>query len=800
MVIEEIRYLCNMRRNYDGGYMNVNLTFKKVVDQYVTRLQHEESNFKKLYISSILQYVDEHEELVNGIQEDELAIHKESINVLLSDLFPAALTLNEIKAATIPFSDILFNKTERLKNIFKDAGEDFKLLIMTDNSFDTFRMSCGVILNQLYGKSIDLGRPILIKIPDANGVNRTYRVAYNADFVDIELNDERYRLSEKDIKNLLRSPDDEELWKKGFPKGSYTFNGFGIVNFTDVTMDAAISDLKTVLLDSTNSKKDQTEKMESIFRNIFNLENLRVGFTSYDNYDKTFESVGYHDSESFLLADSHEKHCDNALCAHSYQLLIEEFEPLVITDVEDYGAKIQNKFLTDNLLKNDIKSAIFYPITKSKKLIGILEIVSKKKFALNSFNVIKIDSIAGYIKAALIRTEQEYENSVKALIQTECTSIHSSVQWKFEREARRILKARARNSQSESFKDVKFEDVHPLYGQIDIVGSSDARNEAIKFDLLNQLDKVCEIFAFAKAYEKLPIYDQISYRVLEYRKELESGSIDANSERDIIKLLTEEINPVMEHLMQLSPKIVEMVGDYQLEIDESSGVIYKTRNDYDNTVQAINESLSACIDRRQLEAQEIFPHFFERFKTDGVEHNIYVGSSVAVDQEFNVVYLYNLRLWQLQTMIEMENKFYSVQENLPTVIEAASMILVFDNTLSIRYRIDEKRFDVDGAYNARYEVIKKRIDKANIKGTDERITQKGKIAIVYTNKETEREYMRYISFLQYNNLLGKEIEHLELEDVQGVVGLKALRVNVLYDVKVASGTLTYEDLVKELHL
>jgi hypothetical protein len=27
--------------------------------------------------------------------------------------------------------------------------------------------------------------------------------------------------------------------------------------------------------------------------------------------------------------------------------------------------------------------------------------------------------------------------------------------------------------------------------------------------------------------------------------------------------------------------------------------------------------------------------------------------------------------------------------------------------------MDEKRFDVDGTYNARYEVVKKRIDKAN---------------------------------------------------------------------------------------
>jgi hypothetical protein len=257
---------------------------------------------------------------------------------------------------------------------------------------------------------------------------------------------------------------------------------------------------------------------------------------------------------------------------------------------------------------------------------------------------------------------------------------------------------------------------------------------------------------------------------------------------------------VMKHLLKLPLEVSELVKGYQAQVETNSGVIYKERNNYDTSVQAINEALTSAIDKRQQEAQQIFPHYFERFKTDGVEHNIYVGSSITVEQEFNVVYLYNLRLWQLQTMIEMENKFYSIQENLPSVIEAASMILVFDNTLSIRYRIDEKRFDVDGAYNARYEVVKKRIDKAHIKGTEERITKKGKIAIIFTDKETEREYLRYISFLQHNNLLGKEIEHFELEDVQGVVGLKALRVSVLYNIEITEGTLSYDDLVKELQV
>ena len=45
-------------------------------------------------------------------------------------------------------------------------------------------------------------------------------------------------------------------------------------------------------------------------------------------------------------------------------------------------------------------------------------------------------------------------------------------------------------------------------------------------------------------------------------------------------------------------------------------------------------------------------------------------------------------------------------------LEVAHLILVQHMPMAIRFRFDEKRFDIDGAYNMRYEIVKKRIDKA----------------------------------------------------------------------------------------
>ena len=104
--------------------------------------------------------------------------------------------------------------------------------------------------------------------------------------------------------------------------------------------------------------------------------------------------------------------------------------------------------------------------------------------------------------------------------------------------------------------------------------------------------------------------------------------------------------------------------------------------------------------------------------------------------------------------------------------------MVQDTPLSIRFRPDERRFDVDGAYDIRHEIIKKRVDKAMIKGRSERLTQPGKIAIVYSQRQEAHEYLEYIDYLQTTGYLKDEIERLELQELQGVSGLKALRVAV----------------------
>jgi hypothetical protein len=158
---------------------------------------------------------------------------------------------------------------------------------------------------------------------------------------------------------------------------------------------------------------------------------------------------------------------------------------------------------------------------------------------------------------------------------------------------------------------------------------------------------------------------------------------------------------------------------------------------------------------------------------------LYIGASLVENRQWNMMYLRNLRLWQLLTLCGVARLADRLKPELKTPLDTTHLILAQHSPLSIRFHQDEKQFDVDGAYNIRYEIIKKRIDKAVIHATGERLTQPGKIAIVYSHVREANEYREYIEFLRSSGYVSGEIEDVELEDLQGVYGLRALRFAVV---------------------
>ncbi|MBA4744947.1 MAG: GAF domain-containing protein [Muricauda sp.] len=789
-----------MKHNLNSESPLVQLvSFNKLLEHYDEQLESSNPHIAER-AKYVLDAQAPYPELRDGFTDLSLLDkYKDVIRIILEDSFSPILTKNEIKTASTPFENLVFNSSERFRQILADAGEDFDLEITNiPREFD-YIMRCAVILQFYYGFKLDFKRPFFYDIPDTNGVMRRYRILYNADFMEIIPTEKAKELSQDDVDELLDNFYNLDIWKEKIPPNSFIAKGFVISNMFDITTEHSVSEIKSTLIG--RAQRGNTTFMESFedtFRSFFNLSDIKVGFSGYDSSANRFFKIYGKGMESYILNGKDMEDCDCTFCNYTHEKLFKENKYFAISNVEKYFKESKGEIQPyKSLMEQGIKSAILAPIAVNGNLLGVLELVSGKVNELNSVNANKLDDVMPYIVAAVMRTIEEEENLIDAVIQHECTSVHPSVYWKFQEEAKRFM-ADELTGNEPVFKEIVFKDVYPLYGQIDIKDSAQERNLAIQRDLMIQLSEINDVLEIAFKKYKLPIYEELMFRVNNYLNEVKEA-LFTHTEQAVFDFVKEEVDPVFDHLQKEDAEIAGLLEKYNEKIDKATESYYDHRRNYDNSVMEANMKLAALLDKRQEEAQEMFPHYFERYKTDGVEHNMYIGKSITKDKEFNELFLSNLRLWQLQVMCEMENKYYSLKPHLPVKLDVASLVLVYSTSLAIRFRMDEKRFDVDGTYNARYEVIKKRIDKSFIKGTNERLTQKGKLAIVYSQRKDEKEYMRYISFLKAKGYFTNNIEIVELEGVQGVSGLKAIRAEILYQKdKKSERTYTYDDLMEEL--
>ncbi len=718
----------------------------------------------------------------------QLAPVSDIIADLLSELFPALLTNNEIKAVTVPFQRVLLHPSARLQRILQAAGPGFDMVIRNFNDHQFYVNTCCLILNQHYGTDFNFGRPLLYDIPSARGIMKHYRILYNTDFIELSPTDKAVAIKPADIELLRDSFDDLDTWKKYFPAGSWSFKGFAIMNLFDATAEHAVSNLKGSLLGAANSEALQRE-MQQVFRSIYRIPELKVGFTSYNEAENKFSPATFNSKlNSYLLRDGKEQACAEL------SRLIQQDKYAVISDVGRLQEKEPANGMARRLLEQQIQSVILAPVTKNGFPLGILELASPKAGDLNSINAGQLENTMPYITDAIDRQHSFVQSQVQALIQNEYTTVHPSVYWKFKKEAQNALEART-GKKDYTLKEIVFSDVMPLYGQVDIKSSSTQRNASVQSDLSAQLTAVLSLVTLLQAQTgQFAPEGTISY-LQDLLANVQSG-LRADSEQFVQHYLETHIHPWLKSTVALHPSYQATIRNYFEQCNES-GDYHLNRRKYEDTVARINQKMATVIDGAQASAQMTFPHYYERFKTDGIEHNLYIGASIAPARPYDITQLYDLRLWQLQVICHMESAHRSIKNDLPYPLEVASLILVYNHCMSIRFRMDEKRFDVDGSYNARFETLKKRIDKAHIRNTTERLTATGKIAIVYTSHEEEAEYLRYVHFLQARQLLKEEIELVDVEDLQGVSGLKAIRVGVLYKNHVQLPPMySYSDMMK----
>lgn len=719
-----------------------------------------------------------------------------AVRLLASAVLPLADSELAVRGLSHPFSFEVAHATRSFHALCPRVESD---ALTHERTMQGYHFA----LRALYGVQIDFSPSLLYAITARDALDRYLMFDFDATYCTVTFDGPLPDLSPQVQDALMREPMNQALWEQHLPPERLTFTGFTIVRAVDVTRHYAFSQLCRLLLSShALTDASRFDLLEHGFRILFGVPDLHIGFLLFERGSARHqhlatswfgEDIARHTGTAIvgarpvgrsLLLDGEAMPALGGGGGSIYPRLLHAERCVNVDDLSKEGQALG---YDARLLAAGYKSVVLAPLRHEGKLLGVLELASPTAGALRRINESSLEEVASLLTVVLKRTADEEEDRLQAVIKRAFTAIYPVVEWRFRQAARRAME-RARTESPDhpdavfaSIEPILFRGVHGLYGLSDIRGSSEQRNAAIQQDLSEQLRNALGVASAAFDLLKLPAYDELRFQIERHLQDVADG-LTAEEESRIHGYLQHEFEPTLDALAAQHRTIADAVRRYRTALDADLGIVYRARRTFETSVTRINEAVGALLDDEQEALQRLVPHYFEKFKTDGVEYTLYAGDSLVENGALPPLALRSLRVWQIVTACRIQHLIDRIRPTLPMPLELAHLILVQGSPLTIRFRTDERRFDVDGTYNVRYEIMKKRVEKAHVFGADGtaggRLTQPGQIAIVYTTDEEAAEYREYLSYLSARRLIHDDVEALELEDLQGVKGLRALRARI----------------------
>ena len=716
---------------------------------------------------------------LNGTIKDPAVVreHAEEILPLMTAIFPASTWETEIAGAVSPLGNRPFFYTPLFgKHFLTLDGQVRGALKQPKQDVAHFHRlrAFWLILDKVYGISHGRNIPVIRSIVDADtGLDRYYRILPDWQFLTVRTPGTPKPLTSEHRDLILENIDNPKVLAQLVPPQDFEFRGFIVIRAVDVTQSEVLADLERGLVDQeTIFCTNGFSRLQRRLQTLFGRPDLRAGVGALQGdevWDVTDED---HSSANCIFKNSNHRRLSE-LKGSMWIKAVNKGEILIVPDL----AERRNLCKAEReLLDAGLRSALIVPLFYQGAIIGTFFILSPRPNDFNAMDKMLIQPTAPLFSVALKRGVEDINNEVQSIIKEKCTALHPSIEWRFRRAALSHLE-RMHLGQPSEMEPIIFKEVIPLYGQSDIRGSSEARSRSIQADLTEQLRLAQEVFNWAAEAKSWPLIKQFQYRIEQRIDSLREG-LGTGAESDMVGFLKQEVEPTFEELLRIGPRVVQAIEEYRRAIDPQHGFVYKERKAYENSVSTLNARLAAYLDQAEAAAQKEYPHYFEKHHTDGLDYVIYLGSSLREDGHFTSFHLQNLILWQLILACGMAWHTEHAKAELAVPMDTCHLVYYSTAPIAIRFRYDEKRLDVDGAYDVRHEIIKSRLDKAVIKGSAERLTQPGQIAIVYSQAHEAGQMRQHIKYLQSKEHLLNGVEEVELEDLPSVRGLKALRVGV----------------------
>jgi hypothetical protein len=772
-----------------SGFQSLGLTIDVAISfvpfmQFVKQRASEEITPKAFIYKQILTYFQEHNIPQTDISLDDIHLYEGFLEHIYACLSPVHKSEQRLVwGLSLPLNPRIFYGTDLLFEMLEQKPEDADQYITKKAPAEFFKERLHIIYTLILERLYNFKVPAKIQQYYAwtnpeTGLKRYFEAKVNTDFVDITPRDVLPILDFAELYARFAKENGQLLLENVLPLSLFRFRGFAVLNVTDITSKMAVENIRKVRLNRIPGQekeryKDITESLKTL------VQNSKIEFDLFPFLRVNNKAVyGYETTGTGIMS---KVWGENQVTGEAFTRQAESYfaRPISFFSADIAGEKEMRIGFLEPFRNLGVLSLALLPVFSEETVVGVLcmhtwqgEVFDEK--ALSRLEP-AFDPIAQLLQIYIDEFNLELENIIKE----QFTSLQPSVQWKFNEAAWLVLHQKKKHLPVET-QTICFKDVYPLYGAIDIRNSTIERNLATRKDLQFHLELLDKTLHNLLPSDGSSLMLELCYNCRKWQQMLNSDQWGNVGESNLNHFLNQETKDYLLHLSQYQPETQETITQYLEAVQSETGAVFTNRRALEHSMHLINDAVNNYFESEKEKLQQPYPCYFEKFRTDGVEYDIYIGQSISPDKPFNHFHLKNLRLWQLSSMIAVAKKTHSLQSEMSKVMQTTQLIFIHNNPIDISFRPDERKFDVEGAYNIRYQMIKKRIDKAHIHGTGERLTQPNKIALIYFEKKDVEDYLPFIKYLQETNAISNEVEELDLEDLQGLSGLRALRLGMVY--------------------
>jgi len=740
-----------------------------------------EGTMRVRFLDYVIQHFEQRLGDKNHIELDELDQYSDLLELMYTCISPAISDETDLVwALAVPVRPTIFYGTDAMYDLLRDPETKQKKASIFEKDKERHELKYdliySLILRQLYHIDLPAGNSLIKSwLNEATGLSTYYNVNIDTRYMEVVA---KGPLPEIDTRlfSSHSSHSEQTAWlKEHLPLNMFRFEGINALTLTDVTTEYVMDSMKNIILDSDCCGTDvRNEKVIHFLKTLAHKTDVEIGlepFLKVNGRPVFSQELCRHSVLAEALVDE--------AMAKVYQRMVEDYflNPQQLVYESLPAQQAGEVFFLEPLRRIGVRCYALIPVFYNNRLAGVMEVSSKTEGQVDNELLSRLDVAVPLLAQMLQRSVDEFDARIKATVKENFTSIQPAVEWKFNEAAWHFEEMRELGENTPMVETIYFKDVYPLYGAIDIRNSTIGRNGALRKDLEVQFDILTLTLGRLHEAVNLQLIEELLFQAKSWQKAL-GGALTTADELSLNSFLKDKVGGFLEHFSESRPEVKEIVRPYLEAIDEEKGVAFSNRRDLEVSIQLVNKTINRHLEVAAEELQKSYPSYFEKFRTDGIEYDIYIGQSIAPEHPFDLLYLRNLRLWQLNSMATIVRLTHALLPQMPEQLETTQLIFVHSSSIDISFRKDERRFDVEGGYNIRYQVVKKRIDKVHVRDTNERLTQPGKIAIIYLNEREADEYRGYIRYMQEKGILGLEVENLDLEELQGVSGLRALRVGV----------------------